>query len=136
MCQSLEKSTATSSFRIPEERLAVSVRDTLYGGFYTQEEIREIVDYASARGIEIVPEVDMPGHMLAAIANYPWLACGDDLGWGELFSCPICRKGQRAGFLQGHIQRIFSLFPSEYVHIGGDEVDQSNWETCPAAVRG
>ena len=133
MCQSLEKSTATSSFRIPEERLAVSGRDTLYGGFYTQEEIREIVDYASARGIEIVPEVDMPGHMLAAIANYPWLACGDDLGWGELFSCPICPgKDSVLDFCKDIYSEIFSLFPSEYVHIGGDEVDQSNWETCPA----
>lgn len=126
----------TDNFRIPEDRLRISGRDTLYGGSYTQEDIREIVEYASVRGIDIIPEIDMPGHMLAAITNYPELACGQDLSWGEYFSCPICPgKDSVLEFCKDIYSEIFSLFPGEYIHIGGDEVNQSNWETCPACLR-
>lgn len=135
-CQALEKSEHSLNYRIPEERLIVHGRDTLYGGYYTQDDIREIVDYALVRGIEIIPEVDMPGHMLAAIGNYPWLACGRDLSWGKLFSCPICPgKDSVIDFCKDIYREIFSLFPCEYVHIGGDEVDYTNWKNCSACQK-
>ena len=131
-CMSLAEKEQIRDFEIPQDRLRIESGDTLYGGYYTQEEILDIVRYAAARGIDIIPEIDMPGHSLAAISNYPWLACDEDLSWGKLFSCPMCPgKDEVLEFCRNVYSEIFELFPYEYVHVGGDEVDMSNWTACP-----
>lgn len=130
-CMALMKESNTTNYGFPENRLKIEKGDTLYGGYYTQEDIREIVQYAADRGIDVLPEIDMPGHMLAAVDNYRWLACSNDLSWGPLFSCPICPgKDSVLNFCKDIYTEIFALFPYSQVHIGGDEVDHSNWEHC------
>uniref|UniRef100_A0AB33IQI1 beta-N-acetylhexosaminidase n=1 Tax=Prevotella sp. GTC17253 TaxID=3236793 RepID=A0AB33IQI1_9BACT len=110
--------------------------DGKYGGFYTQDDIRAIVSYARDRGIDVIPEIDMPGHSLAAIANYKGLSCFEQTGWGKLFTTPMCPgKDRMLDFCKDIWREVFSLFPSEYVHIGGDEVDHKNWKTCPDCQR-
>ena len=75
---------------LPSDRWRTTAEgDSLYGGFYTQDQIREVVSYAAARGISIVPEIDMPGHCLSAIANYEGLSCFDQVGWGKVFTSPL-----------------------------------------------
>ena len=103
-----------------------------YGGYYTQDEIREVVAYAASLGIDIIPEVDMPGHMSGAIAVYPELSCFDRQGWGHTFSDPLCPgKDATLEFCKDVYREIFELFPFEYVHLGADEVEKDNWEKCP-----
>lgn len=103
-----------------------------YGGYYTQQDIREIVDYAAVRGIEIIPEIDMPGHSLAAIANYDGISCFKKTGWGKLFTTPMCPgKDKMLDFCKDVWREVFGLFPSKYVHIGGDEADMKYWKECP-----
>lgn len=98
-----------------------------YGGYYTQDEVRDLVAYALVRGIDIVPEFDVPGHSLAATQCYPWLSCSDD---GR---DPICvGKDTSLQFCRNVYKEIFSLFPYEYVEIGGDEVNRSAWKKCGA----
>ena len=117
---------------LPQDRRRVVEGDTLYGGFYTQDDIREVVAYAAARGISIVPEVDMPGHCLSAIANYKGLSCFDQVGWGKVFTSPLCPgKDAALEFCRNVWSEVISLFPYEYVHIGGDEVEKDNWNRCP-----
>lgn len=104
--------------------------DTLYGGYYRQDEVRDIVAYAMARGIDIIPEVDMPGHSMCAIDCYPDLSCGK-VEWRS-FSSPLCLgKDATLEFCRRVWSELFDLFPSSYVHIGGDEVDTSFWQQCP-----
>ena len=109
--------------------------DTLtYGGFYTQEEIREIVRYAYERGITVVPEIEMPGHAQAAVASYPWLSCKRQpsevaKGWG-VFEYVFCTNDSVFQFLEGVIQEVSQLFPGEYIHIGGDECPKITWKAC------
>lgn len=121
-----------TDFLIPDSKLRVVGNDTLYGGYYTQEDIKEIVAYASQRGIDVIPEIDMPGHFLAAITQYPELACDGLIGWGETFSSPICPgKDSTLEFCREVFKEVFDLFPYEYVHMGGDEVEKTNWKKCP-----
>jgi hexosaminidase len=102
---------------------------TLYGGFYTQDEMRDIIKYAAARHIEIIPELDMPGHMMAAIKVFPYLSCTGEPGQGKIFSVPLCPcKETTYEFAENVYKEIFDLFPSKYVHIGGDEVDKTTWK--------
>ena len=97
-----------------------------YGGFYTQDEVRELVQYALVRGIDIIPEFDVPGHSYAATKCYPWLSCSGD---GR---DPICvGKDTSLEFCRNVYKEIFQLFPNEYVEIGGDEVNRSAWRKCP-----
>lgn len=108
-----------------------------YGGFYTQEQIREVVAYAAERHIMVVPEIEMPGHASAAIAAYPELACTD----GPFYVMPggywpiedIFCAGNEKTFevLEGVLDEIIELFPAPYIHIGGDEATKTHWETCP-----
>ena len=120
-----------SDMLIPQDKIRVEKGDTLYGGFYSQEDIRELVAYAAQRGIEVIPEVDMPGHFLAAINQYPEVACTGLVGWGKLFSSPVCPgKDSSLEFCKNVYKEIFDLFPSKYVHIGADEVDKANWKEC------
>ncbi|QDH79620.1 family 20 glycosylhydrolase [Echinicola soli] len=102
----------------------------VYGGFYTQEDIKEIIAYAAARHIEVIPEIDMPGHMSAAVRAYPYLTGDQKTDWGELFSSPLnpCQESTYA-FAETVLDEVMALFPSEYVHIGADEVDREFWET-------
>jgi hexosaminidase len=105
-----------------------------YGGFYTQEEIKEVIAYAEKRHITIVPEIEMPGHSLAAIAAYPWLSCSGKKqevakGWG-VFDDVYCTKDSTFNFLQNVLDEIISLFPGKYIHIGGDECPKTRWKTC------
>lgn len=102
----------------------------LYGGFFTQEQIRELIGYAASRHIEIIPEIDMPGHMLAAISAYPYLTDAEQRGWGKVFSIPICPgKEESYTFVQDVLTEIIDLFPSNYIHIGADEVEKTTWAT-------
>ena len=103
-----------------------------HGGFYTQEQIREIVAYAAARHIRIVPEIDMPGHTQAAIAAYPELGCtGTPIavgtGWG-IFKNILNLEESTILFMQEVLTEVMDLFPGKFIHIGGDEADKSQWE--------
>ena len=107
-----------------------------YGGFYTQEEIREIVEYARERYITVIPEIDMPGHMLAALACLPELGCTGgpyQVGhkWG-VYNDVLCVGNQKTfEFVKNVLNEVITLFPSEYIHIGGDETPTLRWEHCP-----
>ena len=107
-----------------------------YGGYYTQEQIREVVAYAHKRHVEVIPEIDMPGHMLAALTAYPELGCTGgpyEVGtrWG-VYRDVLCAGNERAyTFIQEVLDEILPLFPSEYIHIGGDESPRNRWEACP-----
>lgn len=107
-----------------------------YGGFYTQDEIREVVAYAAARHINVVPEIEMPGHAMAALAAYPELGCTGgpyevQRGWG-VFDDVFC-AGNDSVFtvLEDVLTEVMGLFPSPYIHIGGDECPKERWKTCP-----
>lgn len=105
-----------------------------YGGFYTQEEIREVVAYAANRFIKVVPEIEMPGHSRAALAAYPELSCTQEQQgvpglWG-VFDDIYCSKEESIQFLQTVLDEVLDLFPSEYIHIGGDEAPKNRWNTC------
>lgn len=106
-----------------------------YGGFYTQEEIKDVVAYAAKRHITVVPEIEMPGHAVAAIASYPWLSCtGKQLeverGWG-VFEDVFCTKDSVFTFLENVLDEVIPLFPGTYIHIGGDESPKTRWKACP-----
>lgn len=100
----------------------------LYGGYYTQDQLKDLIDYATKHHVEIIPEIDMPGHMLAAIHAYPYLTDMENAGWGKLFSTPLnpC-KDEVYTFVENVLSEIISLFPSSYIHIGADEVDKTAW---------
>ena len=130
-----------------------------YGGFYTQDEIREVVQYAKDRYIDVIPEIEMPGHSSAAIAAYPWLSCFPDQPtaipanmiseksklaqqqgqiklvqetWG-IFDDVFCAgKESTFEFLQNVIDEVITLFPGKYFHIGGDECPKAHWKKCTA----
>ncbi len=102
---------------------------TLYGGFYTQDEMKAFVAYASERHVEIIPEIDMPGHMMAAINIYPNLSATGKSAWGSVFSTPLSPvKEDVYSFVQNILDEVIQIFPSEYVHIGADEVEKSSWK--------
>ena len=107
-----------------------------YGGYYTQDEAREIVAYAAARHITVIPEIDMPGHMLAALASYPELGCTGgpyQVGhyWG-VYKDVLCVSNQRVyQFVEDVLTEIMDVFPSEVIHIGGDETPTDKWLQCP-----
>lgn len=131
-CMQREKAEDNPDFRIPTDRLRINGTDTVYGGYYTQAELREVVRYAKQRGIEIMPEIDMPGHMLAAIQAYEGISCFPITGWGDVFSTPMCPgKDKMLEFCKDIWTEIFDIFPFNYVHIGGDEVEMKNWKKCP-----
>ena len=109
---------------------------TEYGGFYTQEQIKEVVAYAQERFITVVPELEIPGHELAAISAYPELSCkGEPITprviWGveDIVMCPA--KENTFQFIEDVIAEMAPLFPGEYFHIGGDECPKTSWKNCP-----
>jgi hexosaminidase len=107
---------------------------THYGGFYTQEQIKEVVAYAAARQITVVPEIEMPGHARAALAAYPEYSCNGNKQsvpgvWG-VFDDVFCTKDSTILFLQNILDEVMELFPSPYIHVGGDEVPKTRWKQC------
>lgn len=110
--------------------------NTRYGGFYTQEQAKEIVEYAQERYITVIPEVDLPGHMLAALAAYPEMGCTGGPyevcpRWGVFEDVLCIGNEQTMQFLEDVMAEIIDIFPSEYIHIGGDEAPRTRWEKCP-----
>lgn len=125
-----------------------------YGGYYTQEQIKEIVKYAADRYITVIPEIEMPGHSSAAIASYPELSCfpdeptikyfpkqckwnGDSTGkqveqtWGVFDDVLCAGKENTFKFMEDVLDEVMTLFPSKYIHVGGDECPKANWKRCP-----
>ena len=107
-----------------------------YGGYYTKEQIRDIIDYADARGIEIIPEIDLPGHMLAALTCHPELGCTGGpyevwTHWGVSPDVLCPGKEETFTFLEDVLGEVADLFPSEYFNIGGDECPKTRWKECP-----
>ena len=126
--------------------------NTPYGGFYTQDEIKDVVQYAADRHITVVPEIEMPGHSSAAIAAYPYLSCFENEstkmrtpseasknatgkqvqeGWGVFDDVYCAGNDSTFQFLQDVLDEVIPLFPSKYIHIGGDESPKANWKRCP-----
>ncbi len=105
-----------------------------YGGFYTQEDIKEVVAFAATQNVTIIPEIEMPGHAQAAISSYPELGCtGAQIPvattWG-VFEDIFCPKEETFTFLENVLSEVISLFPGEYIHIGGDEAPKTRWKNC------
>ncbi|NUQ22604.1 MAG: beta-N-acetylhexosaminidase [Saprospiraceae bacterium] len=103
-----------------------------YGGYYTQDEVKQVIRYAQSRFIEIVPEIEMPGHAQAALAAYPELACKPSpyevaTKWG-VFEDVFCPTPQTFEFLENVLTEVIALFPGKYIHIGGDECPKKSWE--------
>ncbi len=108
--------------------------NTRYGGYYTKKEIKEVVRYAQERGINVIPEIEMPGHSQAAVSSYPEFGCtGEQVGvaplWG-VFKEIYCSKNETFDFLEEIIDEVVELFPGKYIHIGGDEAPKTNWKAC------
>ena len=126
-----------------------------YGGFYTQEEVKEVVTYAAKRHITVVPEIELPGHASAAIAAYPHLSCFPDQStavgstpwsgpregkqvqqtWGVFDDIFCAGKESTFQFLEDVISEVIPLFPSKYFHVGGDEAPKTHWKKCPACQK-
>lgn len=107
-----------------------------YGGYYTQDEIREVVAYAAARHINVVPEIEMPGHALAALASYPQVGCVGgyyevNRGWGVFEDVFCAGNDSTFSLLEDVLTEVMDLFPSPYIHIGGDECPKEQWKECP-----
>ncbi len=112
--------------------------EKLYGGYYTQEEIRDVVAYAKERHVEILPEIEMPGHSWCALIAHPELTCtqtvpGPDGHHGQNVFC--AGKEETFAFLEEILDEVIALFPFEYVHVGGDEVNKKFWESCDDCKR-
>lgn len=107
-----------------------------YGGYYTQEEIKELVKYAGERYMEVIPEIDLPGHTTAIVSAFPELSCSGEpvdvpCTWG-IFPRILCGGNEKVySFLEELLGEVCSLFPSQWFHIGGDEAPKSEWEKCP-----
>lgn len=106
-----------------------------YGGFYTQREIKDIIRYAAERNIEIIPEIDLPGHSRALVGSMPEMACESDKDYitvnGETDNVLCVAREQNYKILDNIIKEVAALFPSQYIHIGGDEVELTSWNNCP-----
>lgn len=107
-----------------------------HGGFYTQEQMRDVVAYAAKRGITVIPELDLPGHMLSALAAYPELGCTGGPyevanTWGVKKDVLCVGKEETFQFLEDVLTEMMDIFPSEYINIGGDEVPKDRWNACP-----
>ena len=106
------------------------------GCWYSQEQIRDVIEYAAAKGIVIIPEIDLPGHMVAALATYPELGCTGKqyevrTQWGIAKEVLCAGKENTMKFLEDVLAEVCELFPSEYIHIGGDECPKGQWKECP-----
>ncbi len=108
-----------------------------YGGFYTQEEIKDVVKFAEEHYVNIIPEIEMPGHATAAVTAYPNLSCFPDRQykvveyWGVFEDIFCAGKEETFTFLEDVLTEVMALFPSKYIHIGGDECPKARWKECP-----
>lgn len=113
--------------------------DTLYGGYYTQDQLRELVKYAQNRFITIIPEIEMPAHSMAALAAYPEFACVDSSGkafpYPQQIQNEYCTKDETFTFLTNILAEVMDVFPSKYIHVAGDEAGKENWKKCPYDVK-
>lgn len=138
------KLTDIGAWRVDQENVIWNARLTVnpnekgtYGGFLTQKELKEIVKYAAAKNIEIIPEIEMPAHVSCAIAAYPELACFNQRigvpsgGLWPITDIYCAGKETTFEFLQNIIDEVTTVFPSKYIHVGGDEATKTNWEKCP-----
>jgi hexosaminidase len=138
------KLTEVGAWRVDQENLSWNARLTTnpdqkgtYGGFLTQDELKEIVKYAASKNVEIIPEIEMPAHVSSAIAAYPELACFDQRigvpsgGLWPITDIYCAGKETTFEFLQNVIDEVVTIFPSKYIHIGGDEATKTNWDKCP-----
>lgn len=138
------KLTEVGGFRVDQEDKPWNARPTpelgteaTYGGFYTQEDIKEIVAYASTKGVTVVPEIEMPAHVMSAIAAYPELSCFQNPimvpsgGVWPITEIYCAGKDSTFEFLENVLLEVMELFPSQYIHIGGDEATKTNWKICP-----
>lgn len=128
------------NFAFPDRRNPSPEESTPIGGYYTQEQMKEIIAYAQQRQIEIIPEIDMPAHSNAALAAYPEYACPivkkfigvlPGLGGSNADIIYCAGNDKTFEFLQGIIDEVAALFPSQYIHIGGDEAWKTHWKECP-----
>lgn len=135
--KSMPDLTAKGAWRGPGEVLLPSYGsgNKRYGGFYTQEDMKEVVAYASARGIAVMPEIEIPGHSRAVTAAYPEIGCAitQELKsvQGEVKNVWCVGREENYQILDSIIREVSGLFPFEYIHIAGDEVNRANWEHCP-----
>lgn len=107
-----------------------------YGGFYTQDEVRDVVAYAAERHVMVVPEIELPGHSTAALASYPELGCTGGPyvvlnDWGVIKDVYCAGRDETFTFLENVLEEVLALFPSQYIHIGGDECPKDRWKACP-----
>lgn len=134
----IERAKENIDFMLDPRFIISNNEKTLYGGYYTQDEIKELVKYAQLRHVEIIPEIDMPGHMMAAISLYPELSCTGTVGWGDTFSFPLCPCNEATfNFVENVLDEIAAIFPSPYIHIGADEVEKNTWigEICDMLMK-
>ncbi len=138
------KLTEVGGFRVNQEDKHWNARtendpeeEATYGGFYTQKDIKEIVAYAQEKGIRVIPEIEMPAHVMSAIAAYPWLSCKEEPigvpsgGVWPITAIYCAGKESTFDFQEDVLREVMELFPGEYIHVGGDEATKTNWETCP-----
>ena len=138
------KLTEVGGFRVDQENKHWNARtpndpddEATFGGFYTQEDIKEIVAYAKEKGIRVIPEIEMPAHVMSAIAAYPWLSCKEEPiavpsgGVWPITDIYCAGKESTFEFLEDVLTEVMELFPGEYIHAGGDEATKTDWETCP-----
>lgn len=110
--------------------------NTPHGGYYTQKQLRDLVEYAAERHVTIIPEIEMPGHARGALAALPWLGCTDNYipvwnRWGVTPEIMCGGKESTYEFLENVLEEVIDIFPSEYIHIGGDEAPRDRWKECP-----
>jgi len=129
----LKRAVTNPDFDLPRQFLRQQNGQTQYGGFYTQAQMRNLIAYAAARHIEIVPEIDMPGHLSAAIKAYPFLSCTGKPGMGKTFSVPVCPCNESTyTFMETVLSEVIALFPGTYIHVGADEVEKTTWAQSAA----
>ncbi|PRX39922.1 glycoside hydrolase family 20 protein [Salegentibacter salegens] len=142
------KLTQVGGFRVDQEDKHWNARtenepeeEATFGGFYTQEDIKEIMAYAREKGIRIIPEIEMPAHVMSAIAAYPWLSCTEEPiavpsgGVWPITEIYCAGKESTFEFLEDVLTEVMELFPGKYIHVGGDEATKTNWESCPDCQR-
>ncbi|WP_242202174.1 beta-N-acetylhexosaminidase [Aestuariivivens insulae] len=138
------KLTEVGAYRVDQEDKPWDARPTIpsegqnrYGGYYTQEDIKDIVAYAESRGVNVVPEIEMPAHVTSSVASYPEFSCLEKPvqvpsgGLWPITDIYCAGKESTFEFLENVLTEVMALFPSKYIHIGGDEATKTNWKKCP-----